>query len=194
MNPEFLTSAARAGQFPPDRGSEVAFAGRSNAGKSTALNALLGRRKLARTSKTPGRTQLINFFGLGPDRRVVDLPGYGFARVPEAAREQWRRLVEAYFDGRRSLVGLVLTVDIRRGIGPLDERMLGWAAALEVPVLVLLTKADKLGRGEQARQFQAARRVLGARAEPLVFSVPQGLGVAPARERVFAWLAATAPA
>jgi GTP-binding protein len=188
MNPEFLTSASCRAQFPRDQGREVAFAGRSNAGKSTALNCLVGRRKLARTSKTPGRTQLVNFFTLDAERRLVDLPGYGYARVPESAREQWRTLVESYFAGRRSLAGLVVTVDIRRGVGELDERMLGFARALEVPVMMLLTKADKLSRAAQARQRELANRVHGEAAEIVAFSALDRTGVELAQARLHQWL------
>ena len=134
--------------------------GRSNSGKSTAINTLLGVRKLARVSKTPGRTQLINFFEIGAGRRVVDLPGYGFARVPDAIRDRWRGLLEGYFRGRESLTGLVLTVDIRRGLGDLDRAMLDWIAPRGLPVAVLLTKADKLSRSAGlARQHGVAREV-----------------------------------
>ncbi len=147
----FLKSAHKPRDFPPDTGREVAFAGRSNAGKSSAINAIVGRRGLARTSKTPGRTQLINFFVLDGERRLVDLPGYGFARVPVAVRKHWQKLMEAYFSGRKSLAGVVLVVDIRRGIGEFDRQMLDWAMACACPVHVLLTKSDKLKRGGIAR-------------------------------------------
>ena len=132
--PQFLKSAHDAHQFPPDAGAEIAVAGRSNSGKSTAINALLNRRNLARTSKTPGRTQLVNFFDLGHDRRLVDLPGYGYAKVANSVREHWRRLLEDYFRQRRSLAGLLVTVDIRRGLNDLDRVMLRWADEAEVPV------------------------------------------------------------
>lgn len=179
--PTFITSAADPGGFPADEGREVAFVGRSNSGKSTALNAIAGVRSLARVSKTPGRTQLVNFFAVGPARRLVDLPGYGFARVEPAVRDRWRGLMAAYFAGRASLAGAVVTVDIRRRLTPLDEQMLAWLAPRDLPVLVLLTKADKLGRGAaQAAALEVAKAV-GAAAAVQVFSGKSGQGVAEAR-------------
>jgi GTP-binding protein len=194
MDPEFMLSAADARQFPPDRGREVAFAGRSNSGKSTALNCLVGRRKLARTSRTPGRTQLVNFFSLGDECRLVDLPGYGYAKVPELERQRWRALVEAYFRDRRSLAGLVLTIDIRRGIGELDQLMLRWAHRLEVPVLLLLTKADKLSRQQQRRQEDVVVQALDGPAETVVFSSIARIGIDGARRCLDRWLADPPPA
>ena len=158
----FIKSAASPADFPADTGREVAFVGRSNSGKSTAVNALTGSRKLARVSKTPGRTQLLNFFSLGEDRRLVDLPGYGFARVGPEVQARWRRSLETYLSERASLVGLVVTMDIRRGMTPLDEQLLRWLEPRELPVGVLLTKADKVGRSAGYRAGAAARR--GARA------------------------------
>jgi GTP-binding protein len=177
----FLTSASRAAQFVPDRGVEVAFAGRSNAGKSSALNAIVGRRALARTSKTPGRTQLVNFFDLGGDRRLVDLPGYGFAKVPEAVRRGWRRLMEDYFSGRESLAWLIVVMDCRRPLTDIDRRMLDMAAAVRVPVHVLLTKADKLSRGQAAATRHAVEREVRGIATVQLFSALRGLGVEEAR-------------
>lgn len=188
MTPVFLTSAADAGGFAVDAGAEVAVAGRSNSGKSSAINAIVGMRKLARVSKTPGRTRLINFFELASERRLVDLPGYGFARVPDAVRERWETLITAYFAGRRSLVGLVVTVDIRRGIGDLDRRMIDWAAELDLPVLVLLTKADKLSRGRALNVARALAREVPTGASLQVFSSTSGTGVAEARAVLGEWL------
>jgi GTP-binding protein len=125
-NVRFLVSAARPAQFPPDHGAEVAFAGRSNAGKSSAINTLLHRRGLARVSRTPGRTRLINFFEVGEGRRIVDLPGYGYAAAPEAERRSWAGVIDA-LRGRKSLQGLVLIVDSRRGLGPEDLQLIDWA-------------------------------------------------------------------
>jgi len=177
----FLTSASRAAQFVPDRGVEVAFAGRSNAGKSSALNAVTGRRALARTSKTPGRTQLINFFGLDGDQRLVDLPGYGFAKVPEAMRRQWRRLMADYFSSRSSLRGLFVVMDSRRPLTEVDRRMLAMADGVGCPVHVLLTKADKLSRGKAAAALLAVNGELGDAASVQLFSAPRGQGVEEAR-------------
>jgi GTP-binding protein len=148
---KFLTSAAEAHQLAPDTGREIAFAGRSNSGKSTAINAITDRRGLARVSRTPGRTQLINFFELAPERRLVDLPGYGFAKVPERVRLHWLQLMEHYFNVRESLVGLVLIVDSRRGLGAQDAVMLEWILARDRYAHVLLTKADKLNRRDSQR-------------------------------------------
>ncbi len=187
----FLTSAAAARQFVPDDGAEVAFAGRSNAGKSSAINALLGRRDFARTSKTPGRTQLVNFFALAPGQRLVDLPGYGYARVSRAMRDQWRELLDDYFHGRDSLTGLLVVVDSRRGLGDFDRQMLAWGQALPVALHVLLTKADKLGRTEAAAVLAATRAEAaeyGAGVQ--LFSAVTGTGVAEAREVLARLLAA----
>lgn len=143
----FLTSASRLAQCPPDEGWEVAFAGRSNAGKSSAINSLTRNHKLARTSKTPGRTQLINFFTLTDRQRLVDLPGYGFAKVPQAVKREWTRTLENYLQHRQSLRGLVLLMDVRHPLQPFDQQMLDWALAAAMPVHILLTKADKLKKG-----------------------------------------------
>ena len=144
---EFLTSASRLSQCPEDSGWEVAFAGRSNAGKSSAINSLTKNHKLARTSKTPGRTQLINFFSLSEQQRLVDLPGYGFAKVPKAVKEEWTRQLENYLAKRESLRGMILLMDVRHPLQPFDLQMLEWAVQAQMPVHALLTKADKLKRG-----------------------------------------------
>lgn len=143
----FLTSAAQFKQCPPDEGWEVAFAGRSNAGKSSAINSLTGNKKLARTSRTPGRTQLINFFSLTETQRLVDLPGYGYAKVPQKIKDAWNRQLEAYLRERQSLRGLILLMDSRRPLQTYDQQMIGWATQASMPVHVLLTKADKLSKG-----------------------------------------------
>lgn len=147
---KFLKSAARVDQLPEDTGYEVAFAGRSNAGKSSALNALTGIRQLARTSKTPGRTQLINVFTLSekdPTRRLIDLPGYGYAKVPMQVKQDWQKHLAHYLDTRQSLKGLVILMDIRHPLTELDQSMVGWAMMRQLPVHLLLTKADKLSHG-----------------------------------------------
>lgn len=182
----FLTSADRARQFVPDEGVEVAVAGRSNAGKSSAINVIVGRRGFARVSKTPGRTRLVNFFALAPSRRLVDLPGYGYARVAAATREHWGALIQTYFETRRSLAGLLLVVDARRGLGEFDERMLALAESVASPVHVLLTKADKLKRGQAARALGEARQRLGDAASVQLFSASKATGVEEARERLVA--------
>jgi GTP-binding protein len=188
MHARFLQSAADATGFPADSGAEVAFVGRSNSGKSSAINRIVGQSKLARVGKTPGRTQLVNFFDLGLDRRLVDLPGYGFARVPERVRRDWGELVAAYFAGRRSLKGLILTVDCRRGLVEGDWRMLEWARDMAVPVLLLLTKADKLSRGAAASARLAVLGELAADVEALSFSALTGAGVEAAKARLLGWL------
>jgi GTP-binding protein len=185
---EFLKSAQKPNQFPPDSGCEVAFSGRSNSGKSSAINAITARRGLARTSKTPGRTQLINFFDIDDTRRLVDLPGYGYAKVSDSVRNQWRLLLEAYFQERRSLSGLFITVDIRRGLKELDEVMLTWAQEAGVPAGVLLTKADKLSRSGGMSRRQEISGTLPDDVPLILFSSPRRLGVEEAREQLLMWL------
>lgn len=180
----FLSSAHRPEQFLADTGAEVAFAGRSNAGKSSAINAIVNRRQLARTSKTPGRTQLVNFFHLAAGQRLVDLPGYGFAKVPPATQAHWRALLERYFTSRGSLRGLFLAVDIRRSLGELDLQMLTWCRALGRPVHVLLTKSDKLNRGPAAAALLGARKAAGDEVTVQLFSAETGEGLEIARGRL----------
>jgi len=149
-NVHFMLSAAQASQFPTDRGAEIAFAGRSNAGKSSAINVILQRHGLARVSRTPGRTRLLNFFEIGPEQRIVDLPGYGYAAAPEAERRTWGPMIAA-LRTRQSLRGLVLIVDSRRGVAPEDENLIAWAREVQaepMQVHVLLSKSDKLTRNE----------------------------------------------
>ncbi len=186
---QFLTSAFRPEQFPPDRGAEVAFAGRSNAGKSSAINCIVNRRDFARTSKQPGRTQLINFFSLAADQRLVDLPGYGYARVSRALRAHWRGLLADYFEGRESLAGLMLVVDLRRSLGDFDWQMLDWCREIDCPVHVLLTKADKLKRQAAATALQRARRDLQEIASVQLFSALSRQGLEPARQALAELLA-----
>ncbi len=183
----FLTSANARRQFLPDSGAEVAFAGRSNAGKSSAINAIVNRRQFARTSKTPGRTQLVNFFSLGDERRLVDLPGYGFAKVSDAMRAHWDKLLTEYFQSRESLAGLILVVDIRRGLTAFDEQMIAFAR--ELPVHVLLTKADKLKRGQASKALLTARKALDGRASVQLFSALKRDGIPEARDVLDGWLA-----
>ena len=185
----FLKSAASPADFPADTGREVAFVGRSNSGKSTALNVVTGARKLARVSKTPGRTQLLNFFSLGDGRRLVDLPGYGFARVAPEVQARWEKALEAYLSRRESLAGLVVTMDIRRGMTRLDEQLLRWLQSRrELPVAVLLTKADKLSRTAGAAQERALGAALGPDVRLARFSAVTGDGVDAAKAWIEAWL------
>jgi GTP-binding protein len=180
-----MLSAASPGQFPTDEGAEVAFAGRSNAGKSTAINAITQRRALARTSKTPGRTQLLNFFELAEARRLVDLPGYGYADVPEPERRKWVPLIEA-LRGRASLAGLFLIVDSRRGLSAGDLELIAWAG--DRPIHVLLAKADKLNRKGAVDALRAATQTLGERATVQLFSAHGNTGIEEARRRLQGWL------
>ena len=184
----FLTSANRREQFVADSGAEVAVAGRSNAGKSTAINALTQRKSLAKTSKTPGATRLINFFELEPERRLVDLPGYGYAAVAGEMRRHWGQLVEQYFASRRSLRGVIVVMDIRHPLTPHDEDMLGLAQSRTVPVHILLAKADKLSRGAAQQATAAVRRAVGPSVGVQAFSAMSGTGVVEARGRLEAWL------
>ncbi|MCB1761535.1 MAG: YihA family ribosome biogenesis GTP-binding protein [Gammaproteobacteria bacterium] len=170
MNPlyhraRFFTSAARLCQAPPDQGFEVAFAGRSNAGKSSAINALTQQSQLARTSKTPGRTQLLNFFTLDTQRRLVDLPGYGYAQVPEAVKQQWQREMTAYLTGRKSLRGVVLLMDIRHPLKEFDQQMVQLSEQIQLPLHILLTKADKLKWGAANQSLMQLRSQLRERHE-----------------------------
>lgn len=185
-NARFLISAAAPEQFPADRGAEVAFAGRSNAGKSSAINAIVGRQGLARTSKTPGRTRLINFFELSPHERIVDLPGYGYASAPESERRTWPRLIEA-LRARDALKGLFVIVDARRGIAEGDEALLAWALPRQ-RVHVLLSKADKLTRNEGRQALGAAVATLAGRATVQLFSAHARAGLNEAQAVLKAWL------
>src|SRR3984957_253510 len=186
---KFLTSAAESNQLAPDLGREIAFAGRSNSGKSTAINAITQRAGLARVSRTPGRTQLINFFEFAPERRLVDLPGYGFAKVPERIRLHWLQLMEHYFNVRESLVGLILIVDSRRGLGTQDAGMLEWILARDRVAHVLLTKADKLNRQDAQRVL---RETVAACSDTSVtaqlFSAHSNQGLDEARGIIDNWL------
>ncbi len=192
-----MLSAAVQSQFPPPGVPEVAFAGRSNAGKSSALNAITGRRGLARTSKTPGRTQLINFFRLGEDARLVDLPGYGFARVPKAVRQRWGALIEGYLCARDDLRGVILLMDVRHPLTPFDEQMLSWSASLGLPCHCLLTKADKLSRGAGTSALLKTRSALGPYGGTMtaqLFSALRGVGLDEARAHITGWLWPDGPA
>lgn len=186
----FIKSANAASQFVADTGAEVAVAGRSNAGKSSAINVIVNRRQFARTSKSPGRTQLINFFALQDDERLVDLPGYGFARVSDKMRDHWRHLMAEYFEVRSSLRGLFLVVDIRRQLTEFDEQMLAFSGLVELPTHILLTKTDKLKRGQAAKALLEVRRDLGDRASAQHFSALTRLGEKEARAKLQEFLTA----
>lgn len=187
-------SAYTFSQLPPDKGMEVAFAGRSNVGKSSALNAITGIKGLARTSKTPGRTQMINFFQLDARRCLVDLPGYGYAKVPEAVKQQWRETLSRYLEQRQSLCGIVLVMDIRHLFQPFDLQMLEWCQARGLPVCILLTKSDKLKRGAARQTFNKVTAHLqevfpAARAQ--LFSAPKRVGVEAVQAQLDSWFKLT---
>ena len=190
---EFLTSAGPSGGLPPEDLPELAFAGRSNVGKSSAINALAGRRRLAFVSKTPGRTQTINFFDLAGLGRLVDLPGYGYARVPKEIRAQWDQLVGGYLGSRGALAGVVVLMDARRPFTEHDQHLLQWLRPAGRRLLVLLSKCDKLSRAERAKVLKAVRSRLEREAhgaEVLLFSGQSGEGVEQARALLDGWLRA----
>ncbi|HWA36885.1 MAG TPA: ribosome biogenesis GTP-binding protein YihA/YsxC [Burkholderiales bacterium] len=194
---QFLRAAGRPADFPPAGPPEVAFAGRSNVGKSSAINALLGRRSLARTSKTPGRTQTINFYEVGTTEggtaHLADLPGYGYAKVPKPLRDQWRALVDAYLQERPSLAGVVLVMDARHPLTPLDAQLIQWLGG--VPLLALLSKADKLSRREQEATLKdVGERLAGGDVRVELFSSVTKQGVEPCRGLLEAWLRGAGPA
>jgi len=187
----FLTSAVGPAGFPPEDRPEIAFAGRSNVGKWSAINALANRKRLAFASKTPGRTQTINFFELGPAARLVDLPGYGYAAVPQAMRAEWDALVGGYLGNRSCLAAVVVLMDIRHPLKDHDLHLFEWLRPLEAKLLVLLTKADKLSRSAAIATQTKVRAALRARAihaEVMLFSAPKRLGVEEAKGLLQAWL------
>jgi len=185
---QFLTSASLPGQFPVDEGWEVAIAGRSNVGKSSAINSLLARKGLAKTSRTPGRTRLFNYFEISPGYRMVDLPGYGHAEVKASTRESWGPMGEALRQ-RQSLQALILVVDSRRGVAELDMALLEWAGLPDTAVHVLLSKSDKLSRSEAAQTLKAARGLLEGQASSQLFSSLKGDGLDEARGVLKRWIA-----
>lgn len=186
---QFLMSCAKLGQLPDDGQPEVALVGRSNAGKSSALNALCGQKQLARVSKTPGRTQLINLFA-SDDGRLADLPGYGYAAVSREQRQSWGKLIGGYLETRETLRGLVVIMDIRHPLTPIDQQLLDWARHRGLPCHCLLTKADKLGFGAAKQTLLGVRRQFGG--DPAftaqTFSAVSGLGLDEFRAQVRAWL------
>jgi GTP-binding protein len=190
-NAQFEISIAKPSGLPPPSGPEIAFAGRSNAGKSSAINTLAGHVRLAFVSKTPGRTQLLNFFRLNSGALLVDLPGYGYAAVPEKVRREWAGLIETYLKKRESLIGLVLIMDSRHPLTPLDRQMIDWFAVSQRPIHVLLTKSDKLSRGAAAAVLQEVRRALaplGPQVTVQLFSSLKKSGVEEAEKVIGGWL------
>lgn len=187
----YSISASTLEQCPTDDALEVAFVGRSNAGKSSAINTLTGHNKLARTSKTPGRTQLLNFFTLGDNRYLVDLPGFGYAKVPPALKNRWQKQLERYLQQRQSLQGLVLLMDIRHPFKEFDEVMLKWCLEANMPVHILLTKADKLKRGAASSALLQAKKKVSERSDLIsvqLFSSSTGQGVETLRATLTTWL------
>ncbi len=190
----YLISANKFSQCPSDEGAEVAFAGRSNAGKSSCINAMTGNSKLARTSKTPGRTQLINFFDLNTENtRLVDLPGYGYAKVPIAMKQHWQKHLDQYLQERQCLRGVVLLIDIRHPMKEFDEMMVTWSAKAQMPLHIVLTKSDKLKRGPAQNTLLQLRKrltpILGDLLSIQTFSALNKDGVEPLRARLDDWLA-----
>lgn len=188
---QFLISANKINQLPPDEGAEVAFAGRSNAGKSTALNAITDNKGLAKTSKTPGRTQLINFFTLDDAHHLVDLPGYGYAKVPKSVKNHWQQVLSTYLQQRQCLRGLVLMMDVRHPLKDYDLQMLEWCQHSNMPVHILLTKADKLKRGAASSALHKVKKALQEEypeATVQLFSSPSKQGIEEARSKLEHWL------
>jgi GTP-binding protein len=190
-NSRFLISVREFRQLPPDEGCEVAFAGRSNAGKSSALNTLTQQRSLARTSKTPGRTQMINFFQVEPGHRLVDLPGYGYAKVPAEIRRHWDRLLQRYLSERKTLRGLFIIMDIRHPLTTLDKQLLEWCEYADLSSHILLTKSDKLSFGACSKTLRDVQHVLKnhyPRASVQLFSALRQIGVKEAHAQLDKWL------
>src|SRR5262245_22546432 len=188
----FLASAAAPGEFPADGVPEIAFLGRSNVGKSSAINALAGRRRLAFASKAPGRTQTVNFYDLAGAARLVDLPGYGYARVSKDARAAWERLVGSYFDAQRSLAGVAVLMDARHPMTPHDERLLDWLHSFGLQQLVVLTKSDKLSRSEaNAARSTTREKLKDDCKEVILFSSTSGTGIEAVRELLWTWVTAS---
>ncbi|HCD04769.1 MULTISPECIES: ribosome biogenesis GTP-binding protein YihA/YsxC [unclassified Methylophaga] len=193
----YTVSATQLSQLPSDSGFEVAFAGRSNAGKSSAINTITGIKALARISKTPGRTQMINFFHLDDERALVDLPGYGYAKVPEKMKLKWQATLSKYLETRQSLRGLMLMMDIRHPLKNFDLQMLGWAKQAELPIHILLTKSDKLGRGAGGNALQQVRKELkeaGLNASVQLFSSLNHQGRDEAIQVLDEWFELSTPA
>jgi len=192
----FVMSAPDIRHLPSDAGIEVAFAGRSNAGKSSALNTLTQQKSLARTSKTPGRTQLINLFEVKPGIRLVDLPGYGYAEVPEEMKRKWQRPLGEYLQMRNSLKGLVVLMDIRHPLKDLDQQMIQWAVDVGTPVMLLLTKADKLASGARQAQIKMVREAVKEFMGDIqveAFSSPKKMGVDKLSDKLNNWFSEIPP-
>ena len=190
-NIEFVTTVADLRTLPPAHGAEVAFAGRSNAGKSSAINALAQRNRMALVSKTPGRTQHINFFSVGPERYLVDLPGYGYAAVPAAARAHWHELVGGYLQTRACLRGVIVIMDVRRPLTELDQQLINWLRPTGVPVHILLSKSDKLGQQKASATLREVNAALArgyTNCTAQLFSSTRKVGIVEAAKKIQRWL------
>ncbi len=190
QNAKFLLSVANLSQLPVDEGAEVAFVGRSNAGKSSVLNQLTQNKSLARVSKTPGRTQHINLFGMDEERRLADLPGYGYAKVPPSVKQQWQKLLDEYLRTRECLKGLILVMDIRHPLKEFDQHMLAWSNQCNLAVHVLLNKSDKLTQSGASKTLREVKEALSVYANPVTvqtFSALKGKGVKELRAQLDEW-------
>ncbi len=190
-NARYVLSAHQLHQLPPDVGIEIAIAGRSNAGKSSAINVLTDQKSLARTSKTPGRTQQIVIFEIDAERRIADLPGYGYAKVSKSLRQHWQVVMQEYFEQRQSLQGVVLVMDIRHPLRPFDTQMLAWCDAVGVPCHVLLTKADKLKRGPAQSTLLKVCKQVPENTSVQVFSATKKQGLDQLVEHLCGWFGLT---
>ncbi|HEX5057973.1 MAG TPA: ribosome biogenesis GTP-binding protein YihA/YsxC [Kofleriaceae bacterium] len=179
VNARFVTSAAESKQFPPEKLPEIAVVGRSNVGKSSLINSLTGKDGLARTSRTPGRTRLINWFEIDGKFQLVDLPGYGYAEVSRDMRESWRPLIEAYLAERKTLAGVLLLIDVRRGVQEEELDFVPWLEARETSIVVALTKADKLAKNKRMLEVAKAKKALGLKRDPIAVSAQTGDGIDP---------------
>lgn len=189
---QYQISATAVHNFPADEGCEVAFAGRSNAGKSSCLNVIANQKALARVSKTPGRTQMINFFALqDPLLKLVDLPGYGFAKVPGAMRADWGKNIQAFLETRHALKGLVVLMDVRRPYGELDQQMIGWAVSRGVPAHAVLTKSDKLSRNQQKQALFKTQKALPEGCTAQLFSSLKREGIPELEDKLEEWMLQT---
>ena len=189
---QYQISATAVHNFPADEGCEVAFAGRSNAGKSSCLNVIANQKALARVSKTPGRTQMINFFALqDPMLKLVDLPGYGFAKVPGAMRADWGKNIQAFLETRQALKGLVVLMDVRRPYGELDQQMIGWAVSRGVPAHAVLTKSDKLSRNQQKQALFKTQKALPEGCTAQLFSSLKREGIHELEDKLEEWMLQT---
>jgi GTP-binding protein len=190
QNAHFVLLSPDMAHVPPDEGFEVAFAGRSNAGKSSAINALTGQKSLARTSKTPGRTQALVFFALDDLRRLVDLPGYGYAKVSASVKKQWHQTLDSFLNQRQALRGIVLLMDIRHPLTEFDQQMIEWCHAQSMPLLLLLSKSDKLSKGAAHATLQQVNRTLTGydKTTTQLFSMQDTPGIEQARLHIANWL------